>query len=52
MYTFGHQISQDLYHIAVLKAQLPRNLPRLVPLPQDEVVAAFHDPIPLNEGKH
>jgi len=51
MYTFGPQISQNLYHIAVLKAQLPHNLPRLVPLLHDDVVTAFHDLIPLNEGK-
>ena len=50
-YTFRPQISRNSYHIAVLKAQLPQNLPRLVPLLHDEVVGAFHDPIPLNEGK-
>ncbi|KAF5379456.1 hypothetical protein D9615_006552 [Tricholomella constricta] len=46
-YTLGPSISEDPYHIPIVRSQLTRNLPALFPEIREEVVAAFDDIILL-----
>jgi len=46
-YTFGEHISKNPYHIPIIRAQLTRALPQLVPEVHEEVIDAFNDFIPL-----
>ncbi|KAF8153783.1 cytochrome P450 [Crassisporium funariophilum] len=48
-YTLGVNISQNPYHIPIIRAQLTRALPRLVPEVREEIVDAFNDFIPVTE---
>ncbi|KIM38977.1 hypothetical protein M413DRAFT_447338 [Hebeloma cylindrosporum] len=46
-YTLGKHISLNTYHVPLIRAQLTRALPQLVPLVHEEVVDAFNEFIPL-----
>ncbi|KAF8159223.1 cytochrome P450 [Crassisporium funariophilum] len=48
-YTLGANIRTNPYHLPILRAQLNRNLSRLVPEVHDEVANAFNDFIPPSE---
>ncbi|KAF8075266.1 cytochrome P450 [Lyophyllum atratum] len=50
-YTLGASVSQDPYHIPIVRTLLTRNLPALFPAVYEEVVAAFNDVIPLQENE-
>ncbi|KAF9528910.1 cytochrome P450, partial [Crepidotus variabilis] len=51
-YTLGPQISDNPYHIPIIRAQLTRSLPLLVPEIYDELLEAFKDNIPATDGKY
>ncbi|PPR05227.1 hypothetical protein CVT24_010333 [Panaeolus cyanescens] len=48
-YTLGENIHHDPYHIPIIRAQLTRSLPILVPEVHDELSHAFNDHIPPSE---
>ncbi|KAF9533018.1 cytochrome P450 [Crepidotus variabilis] len=48
-HTVGPHMFDNDYHIAIVRSQLTRSLPRLVPEVHDELIEAFKDYIPLTE---
>lgn len=48
----GPEIHVDLYHVAVVRTLLTRNLGARFPDVQDEITGAFVDYIPAKNGKH
>ncbi|KAG5651327.1 hypothetical protein H0H81_009080 [Sphagnurus paluster] len=46
-FTLGPAISDNPYHIPIIRSQLTRNLPALFPAVQEEVAAAFSDVVSL-----
>ncbi|GBE89843.1 Ent-kaurene oxidase [Sparassis crispa] len=48
-YTIGRDVSEDAYHIGVVRGQLTRNLSALLPDVIDEVGMAFEEHIPVND---
>ncbi|KZT01552.1 cytochrome P450 [Laetiporus sulphureus 93-53] len=47
-YTLGYALHHNLYHVPIVRSQLTRNIAKFFPLLHDELVASFHDEIPLN----
>ncbi|KAF8185937.1 cytochrome P450, partial [Pholiota molesta] len=45
-YTLGDRVSKNPYHIPIIRAQLTRALPQLVPEVQDELQEAFKEYLP------
>ncbi|TFK34046.1 cytochrome P450 [Crucibulum laeve] len=50
-YTLGDRISDNPYHIPIVRSQLTRNLGKLVPELQNEVVVAFNETMPLDSER-
>ncbi|KAG5643941.1 hypothetical protein DXG03_009353 [Asterophora parasitica] len=50
-FTLGPSISQNPYHIPIIRTHLTRNLPVLFPAIREEVVAAFDDIIHLKDNE-
>jgi hypothetical protein len=50
-YTIGRHIINNAYHIPLIRTQLTRVLPQLVPEVHEEVVDAFNEFIPPTGGK-
>ena len=50
-YTLGQNIRENPYHIPIVRLQLTKALPLLVPEVYDEVVMACNEFIPITEGK-
>ncbi|KAF9528911.1 cytochrome P450 [Crepidotus variabilis] len=48
-YTLGHHINENPYHVPIIRTQLTRSLPLLVPEIHDELVQAFKHYIPLTD---
>ena len=51
-YTLGENVSKNPDHIPIVRAQLTRALPELVPEVIDEIQEAFVEVIPPTEGEH
>jgi len=49
-YTFQNSVAYNQYHALVVKAELTRHLPELMPDIVDELEAAISDQIPLTDG--
>ncbi|KAJ3502116.1 hypothetical protein NLJ89_g9030 [Agrocybe chaxingu] len=50
-YSLGPNIVKNPYHLPIVRTQLTRALPQLVPAVHEEVVDAFNDFIPATNGK-
>lgn len=50
-YTLGRNLRENPYHVPILRSQLTKALPLLVPEVHDEIVAACNEFIPITEGK-
>ena len=50
-FTLGEHMRTNPYHIPILRSQLTRALPQLVPEIHEEIVDAFNEFIPLTSGK-
>jgi hypothetical protein len=51
-YTLGDRVSKNPYHIPIIRAQLTRALPQLVPEVQDELQEAFKEYLPPTDGEY
>ena len=49
-YTFGPNVSENQYHVPIVRLQLTQALPLLVPEVYDEVVMSCNEYIPITEG--
>lgn len=49
-YTFNERIEADAYHSKVVREQLTRRIPELIPDLSDEFVAAFEEEWSVGEG--
>lgn len=49
-YTFQDSVADNQYHVAVVRTDLNRHLPEIMPEILDEVQAAMADHIPLTDG--
>jgi hypothetical protein len=50
-YTFGRHMEKNTYHVPLIRAQLTRVLPQLVPAIHEEVVDTFNEFIPPTSGE-
>jgi hypothetical protein len=50
-YTLGPNITENPYHVSIVRSQLTQALPLLVPEVYDEVVMACNEFIPITQGK-
>lgn len=49
-YTLSKDLHVDPYHVAVVRTQITRNIASRFSEVRDEIVAAFADHIPVQEG--
>jgi hypothetical protein len=49
-YTFQRSVGEDDYHTTVVRTELSRRIPELMPEIVDELEAAIADEIPLTDG--
>ena len=49
-YTFQRSVAEDDYHTTVVRTELSRRIPELMPEIVDELGAAISDEIPLTDG--
>lgn len=49
-YTFNESIAANSYHSKIVREQLTRRIPDLIPAICDEFVAAFDDELTVGEG--
>jgi len=49
-YTFQRSVGEDDYHTTVVRTELSRHIPELMPEIVDELEAAITDEIPLTDG--
>lgn len=49
-YTFQKSVGEDDYHTAVVRTELSRRIPELMPEIVDELEGAIADEIPLTDG--
>ena len=49
-YTFQRSVAEDDYHTTVVRTELSRRIPELMPEIVDELEAAIADEIPLTDG--
>ena len=49
-YTLGQNVTDNPYHLPIIRSQLTQALPLLVPEVHDEVVTACNEFIPITEG--
>ncbi|KAG5651328.1 hypothetical protein H0H81_009081 [Sphagnurus paluster] len=50
-FTLGPNIKDDLYHVPIVRNQLTRNLPVLLPAVREEIIAAFSDVLRLKDNE-
>ena len=51
-FTLGSQITENPYHISLIRTELTRSLPKLVPELHAEMTDAFSQLIPATDGKY
>lgn len=51
-YTLGPAIHHNMYHVAIIRSQLTRNLGALFPDVHDEIIHSFADLIPPTNGEY